>query len=128
MEEHAVPVTDVWRDRLFGARYEPPLEALTGQGLVDLRDKWWFRTDPNDVGRTEGWHRGRSRSPAAWRDIGVDDYWTEQGIAYHGVAWYTTAVTIPSHEAHRLWLLFGMIDGEAEIWVDGVSVGTAPAE
>lgn len=124
VEDHAIPVTDPWRDRLFAGTYEPPIEALGGKVLVDLRDGWRFRTDSENVGGDAGWYRGtEAASSAVWRDIRVDNYWTEQGIDHHGVAWYANTLTIPRHDTSRLWLLFGMIDGDAEVWFDGVSVG-----
>ena len=120
-------MTGPWEDMLKGT-YDPPFEALGGKELGTLPIVWRFRTDPGDEGLTAGWHKGADTRAGPWRDIRVDDYWTEQGVKYHGVAWYATRFTVPARAEGRLWLLLAMLDGAAEAWVDGQSAGTLPAE
>lgn len=123
LEQYEIPVTDAWRDRVVASAYRPPLAALRGTTLVALADGWRFRLDPADEGGAAGWQAIQDTAAAPWRDIRVDRYWTEQAIDYHGVAWYVNTVAVPDGARGRLWLLFGMIDGDAEIWLDGRSVG-----
>ena len=129
VEAYRVPVTDPWRDRLSQNNYLPPLDALGGRELLELSDGWRFRTDPEARGVDAGWHRAPDVTEPDWRDVRVDDYWTEQGIDYHGTAWYAVSLRLPeSLPTGRQWLLFGMIDGDAEVWIDGTTIGTLPAD
>ncbi|MEW6753816.1 MAG: exo-alpha-sialidase [Candidatus Latescibacterota bacterium] len=83
---------------------------------------WGFRTDPQDEGLREGWAR---RAPdATWAPIRVDAPWTLQGYDYHGVAWYRLHLEVPPQvgQGVRLALLFGAIDGYAQVFVDGALV------
>ena len=128
IEEYQVPVTDPWRDRLSQNTYRPPLEALTGRVLLDLSEGWRFRTDPDKVGLASGWHRAPSADGSEWRDIRVDGYWTEQGIDFHGAGWYVVKIDVPKDATGTLWLLFGMIDGEADLWINGEAAGSMPGD
>jgi len=128
LKQYDAPVTDRWRDRLTKTNYQPPLEALGGDVLVDLAGGWRFRTDPEDAGIDSGWHENPLSSGEQWRDIGVEKYWTEQGIDYHGVGWYANTLDVPPATEGSLWLLFGMIDGDADLWIDGRQVGSTSAD
>ena len=120
-------MTTPWENKLKGA-YRPPFEAMAGKELLTLPIVWRFRIDPGDEGLTTGWHEGADTADASWQDIRVDDFWTEQGIKHHGVAWYATRFSLPAEAEGRLWLLFAMLDGAAEVWVDGRSAGKLPSD
>jgi hypothetical protein len=128
LENYHIPITDRWRDRLAKLPYRVPFEAVNGTPLIDFPATWKFRTDPHDEGMEKQWHQSQQVPDANWQDISTEDYWTSQGITYHGVAWYTHRFTPPKASSGSLWLLFGMIDGDAEIWVDGKSAGKLPAD
>ena len=128
VKQYSVPITDHWRDRLSKSPYRPPVEALNGTKVLDLVQGWRFRTDPGDEGRAAGWSGNPPIDTDDWQDIRVDRYWTDQEIDYHGVAWYATTFTVPNDTNGQLWLLFGMIDGNAELWIDGQSVGSLPGD
>jgi len=121
-------VTGPYKDHLKRGDYRPPFEAINGNELLTLPLVWRFRTDPADEGVKQGWAGKPSADGAQWQDIRVDDYWTSQGINHHGVAWYATTLTIPDGVEDYLWLLFQVLDGEAEIWIDGKSAGTLPGD
>ena len=119
-------VTGPYKDRLKRGAYRPPFEAAGGKELATLPLIWRFRTDPDNKGLEQNWAKTPSADSSAWQDVRVDDYWTEQGIDYHGAAWYATTLTIPAGKRDRLWLLFKVLDGEAQIWIDGQSAGKLP--
>ncbi len=121
-------VTGPYKDRLKRGAYRPPFEAINGKELLTLPLVWRFRTDPADEGLKQGWSGNPSTDGSQWHDIRVDDYWTSQGFNYHGAAWYATTLTIPDGAEDYLWLLFQILDGEAEIWVDGQSAGKLPGD
>jgi sialidase-1 len=86
---------------------------------LELPLVWGFRRDPEDVGVQQGW-AGRQGS-SEWTDIRVDTDWTAQGHDYHGTAWYRLRFTVPPgvRPVNRLALLFGAIDGYAQVYLDG---------
>ena len=130
IEQHSlrVAVTDAWWDQLSKGTYRAPAAALLGKEMATVSKGWKFRTDPNDEGAKAGWQQSPALESGAWHDIRVDQYWTEQGFDYHGVAWYATQIVVPAGGDDPLWLLFGMIDGDAEAWIDGKSVGSLPGD
>ena len=89
---------------------------------LELPLEWGFALDPGDVGEQEGWFRTDADRP--WGSIRVDSPWTKQGHDCLGVAWYHLHVLVPGDlsTATRLQLLFGAIDGYAQVYVDGVKV------
>lgn len=89
---------------------------------LELPLEWGFRTDPEDAGLREGWFNQGGDDP--WERIRVDSPWTEQGHQYHGVAWYRLRFTLPDQlwPGVRLDLLFGAIDGYAQVYLDGLKI------
>ena len=123
-----VVVTGQFIDKLKKGGYRPPFEAMKGKELLTLPLVWRFRTDPNNEGLKQNWSRAPGAKEAPWQDIRVDDYWTEQGFNYHGTAWYATTLKIPDGVEEELWLLFEILDGDAEIWINGQSAGRLPGD
>ena len=83
---------------------------------------WKFRLDPDGTGDASGW--AAAEPDGDWADIRTDASWTDQGYSYHGVAWYTTTVAVPDFPAgRRVWLLFGAVDGDCWVWIDGKPAG-----
>jgi hypothetical protein len=100
----------------------PPIAAQQGDLLAELPLVWKFRLDPDDLGEQSGW--ATAEPDVAWSDIRTDASWTDQGYAYHGVAWYKTQVEAPHYEPGRaVWLLFGAVDGDCWVWIDGKPAG-----
>ncbi len=89
---------------------------------LELPLEWGFALDPGDVGVREGWFRGDASRQ--WGTIRVDAPWTKQGHEYHGAAWYRLRFAVPAdlRKGTRLQLLFGAIDGYAQVYVDGEKV------
>lgn len=132
MEELNLPfplvVTGPYKDRLKRGAYRPPFEAIGGKELLTLPLVWRFRTDPDNEGLKGGWAKTPCADSSDWQDIRVDNYWTEQGINYHGAAWYVTTLKVADGSYDYLWLLFETIDGTAEIWIDGQSADKLPGD
>lgn len=125
---YPMAATGPFIDRLKTNGYRPPFEALRGVERLVLPTVWRFRTDPDNKGIKRGWPKSVNSGTEPWRDIRTDEFWTNQGIRYHGVAWYTTTLTVPKKVKEDLWLLFDMLDGAAEIWIDGKLAGNTPAD
>lgn len=84
----------------------------------DLNGPWLFRTDPQDIGKQQGWQRG---IPGAQTVI-VPSVWnTQLGLLeYEGAAWYQRRFTT---QGGCLRFCFDAVMTEAEIWLDDVFLG-----
>ena len=83
---------------------------------------WAFDFDPDDAGVKERWFEHH----AYGRTIQVPFPWQSElsGVAepgYSGAAWYQRDITVPaSAVGQRVFLVFGAVDWEAKVWVNGV--------
>ena len=106
--------------------------------LAVLPAAWYFQWDPDDVGEKEGWNRlefnpRRAKWPRTqiyrwWERNDIGRKWREEhGQDYDGVAWYRTRFTPPALPAgKRIRLLFGAVDEECKVWLNGKFVGEHP--
>ncbi len=92
----------------------PRLELITG---------WSLLTDPtgilkiNDLETAQGWRRARVGVP--WNVL-YDDL-----RDYMGLAWYRTRFQVPQFsDARQTIVKFGAVDYFAEVFVNGISIGT----
>lgn len=86
-------------------------------------DEWLLAPDPNNVGRHEQWWK--APRPEAKRTK-VPWIIQEAFPGYHGVAWYWRDFTPPVNDRPegRYLLRFWAVDYTAEVWVNGVQVGS----
>ena len=107
--------------------YFPP---SVGKTLYRLPLQWQFMKDPNDIGIEKQWFKSDKNS--SWLPISIDKDWTSQGHEYHGAAWYAVSFQMSVEESkqkeffentEKLALLFGAIDGLADIYLDGQKIG-----
>ncbi len=96
--------------------------AIPGGGSRPLPVEWAFQTDPDGIGFSRQWHLAKDL--ASWRRVRTDDFWTRQGIDYHGTAWYATPFEIETEAAGAIDAIdFGAIDGEYHrVFLDGAPV------
>jgi sialidase-1 len=89
---------------------------------LELPLEWDFALDPEDAGVTEDWFL--PGAGPAWGRVRVDAPWTQQGHQHCGAAWYRLRLAVPGdlRPETRLQLLFGAIDGYAQVYVDGALV------
>ena len=93
--------------------------------VVDLSGFWDLRFDPQGEGRT-GWTSGFSGGrpaavPASWNDQ------FEEWRDYLGDTWYQTRFDLPwgwDANQQRIRLRFGSVNYLAEVWLNGVRLGT----
>ena len=87
-----------------------------------LDGEWLLATDPQNVGREEGWWRGPV--PDA-RKTKVPWIIQDAFPGYHGVAWYWRQFTPPAnpHPQGRTLLRFWAVDYRAEVWLNGARLG-----
>jgi hypothetical protein len=101
----------------------PDFERKAWQPLNGI---WEFQFDPDDKGLMEGWQQRHHpfettiRVPFGWESplSGV------HRPDYKGVAWYRRAFTLPTEwQNRRIWLCFGAVDWQAQVWVNGKLAG-----
>ena len=95
--------------------------------VVELPTQWLFRIDPQDAGVAARWQAAPLKAED-WRPILVTRDWTTQGYAHHGTAWYALPLRLAdalpdAAKRQRLTLLFGAVDGYADIYLDGELIG-----
>ncbi len=97
---------------------------ITPRLLMPLDNGWKFTADPRRALSID-------KVPAAgfndksWKPISVNTFWESQGNpGYDGVGWYRLTIVIPSLPTSAKQILyFGSVDGDAELWLDGKSLG-----
>ncbi|MFA9477375.1 DUF4838 domain-containing protein [Phycisphaerales bacterium AB-hyl4] len=101
---------------------------VEGDSHHSLPLTWQFRTDPEDEGLSEQWQAQSDFE--SWGPIRVDESWTNQGHAYHGVAWYSLMHSVDDADAGRFDAIrFGAIDGdEHQIFINGELVDERVAD
>jgi cyclomaltodextrinase len=104
-------------------------EALKGDGIPrkeqqTLDGDWLFKADSSDCGLAEEWFRGNC-DRGGWMNVRVPDYWEHyRGYeAYDGTGWLARTFEVKD-TSEPLSLFFGGVDDDAEIWINGVKVGS----
>jgi hypothetical protein len=101
-----------------------------GKKLYDINRGWKFRKDPGDIGLREKWFELSTNS--GWEPTLITIDWTSQGYDYHGIAWYSVSFQLGVEESKqneffdksgKVALLFGAVDGYADIFLDGKKIG-----
>ena len=90
---------------------------------MSLNGTWRFKVDSLNEGISEKWfEKGRNRSD--WTSIEVPDYWDRYNLAsYDGPGWYATQVEV-GDSSKKSVLFFGGVDDDADVWLDGVKLGS----
>src|SRR5690606_25025796 len=65
-----------------------------------------------------------------WNNFSTFGYWRDQGFSdYHGTAWYRNTFKLSDEQTDplamgdkQLLLFFGAIDGDAEIYLNGIKI------
>jgi len=90
---------------------------------LDLSSGWVFRTDPGNVGLTEGWqsvHLDDSR----WQPLGTDSNYESQGIDYDGFSWYRLRFDVTEDVVGGSCILsLGPVDDADETFLNGELIG-----
>lgn len=97
--------------------------------VEDLNHKWQLMADPQKAGETKGYFKPEF-DDSSWKIISAVGYWRDQGVPDdHGVAWYRKSFNLSDAQIDplargnkQLLLYFGAIDGDAEIYLNGIKV------
>jgi hypothetical protein len=96
------------------------------QPLVPVEwSAWQFRKDPDDRGVRERWFEAAEAAGSEWQEVEVPARLANTDVGpYLGHGWYATTFTVPEEFRGRdLQLLFGGVDEQAWVYVNGTLVG-----
>lgn len=107
-----------------------PLHLLLLNDGSRALDNWIIRFDSQNAGQRECWFEEKSGD---WQAVGTDSHWEKQpaglkwqeihGSPFKGAAWYRTAFRLGDGEkSGKLKLVFGAVDGNAVIWLNGLKI------
>ncbi|MDB5341382.1 MAG: hypothetical protein JWN70_7001 [Planctomycetaceae bacterium] len=115
-----LPLTEL-REQLYASSFQTPAEWTKLPSIQPLSTDWLFRADPLEVGLKEGW-QAPDASTADWLKMRVPSFWaeTESVGKYVGYGWHRTTFKLPPDwKGRRIRLLFGSIDEQAWIYLNG---------
>src|SRR3989338_1459971 len=88
-----------------------------------LDGEWFFKVDSLERGMEERWFVERA-DRSDWSEVVVPEHWDRYDLEeYDGVGWFATTFEIEDL-SKPLALFFGGVDDDAEVWVNGKSIGT----
>jgi cyclomaltodextrinase / maltogenic alpha-amylase / neopullulanase len=89
-----------------------------------LDGKWIFKVDSLNEGITEQWYSA-NYNRSQWLEIEVPSYWDRYHNLekYDGVGWYARTADV-KNISQPLSIFFGGVDDDADVWVNGVKVGS----
>jgi hypothetical protein len=108
-------------------RPEYPRPDWERSDWLNLNGIWSFRFDPEDKGGKESWQTGGT--PDFDSSIIVPFSWASPlsgiGEDVKGIGWYHRVVSWkPVNSGDRIFLRFGAVDYECDVWVNGVHAGS----
>lgn len=120
-------------------QYAAKLNGEEGRLLATLPQQWWFRHDPKDVGRTEGWQKFdpiptyeppkglevdvKRQTMPGWRLQSTEESWQRADEDYAGYNWYRTQIRLPAGlEAEKVHMFVTGIFGHMDFFVNGKQV------
>ena len=98
---------------------------VSGVELPPSWGAWMFRWDPNDQGVKQDWAAAEPTEAGGWQSVEVPALLskTKAGSSI-GYGWYATTFSVPeSSRGCDLRLVFGSVDEQAWIYVNGKKVG-----
>lgn len=110
------------REKLYAATFAIPADWQKLSKTQPLPpDGWLFRADPLEVGLKDGWQRPDG-STVDWLKMRVPSFWaeTESVGKYVGYGWHRTTFKLPPDwKGHRIRILFGSVDEQAWVYLNG---------
>ncbi|MFI5251351.1 MAG: TIM-barrel domain-containing protein [Bacteroidota bacterium] len=86
---------------------------------TDISQNWKFSIDPKLDGIPNQWFDLKF-DDSKWKTLQGAALWEDQGFPdYDGIAWYRKWISIPAITPHPLYLLFGGVDDEYDLYING---------
>ncbi|RGN36441.1 glycoside hydrolase family 2 protein [Bacteroides oleiciplenus] len=93
---------------------------------ISLNGKWMFKPDYNNIGYSQKWF-SPSTDISGWDRMDVPGCWNtrREYSLYTGTAWYQTKFTYNEElKGDDLFLFFEAVYSDAEVWLNGVKLGS----
>jgi beta-galactosidase/beta-glucuronidase len=103
-----------------------PRPLLVRADWTSLDGEWSFAADDDDTGLALGWWRPGAQAFDRTILVPFPPESVASGIGDHGrhpVVWYRRTISADRASGLRTLVHFGAVDQEAQVWVDGRSVG-----
>jgi alpha-glucosidase (family GH31 glycosyl hydrolase) len=85
----------------------------------ELTKYWKFKTDNENKGIPQKWF-ATTFNDNHWKSIAAGRDWESQGYpGYDGVAWYRKTFMLPASVPDSLYLVFGGVDDEYDLYING---------
>jgi len=86
-------------------------------------DDWLLATDAENVGREQGWFNDPREQAKA---VAVPNVIQFDFPRYHGVVWYWKdfVASVNPHKGGRYLIKFELVDYKADVWVNGIFIGS----
>lgn len=91
-----------------------------GMNSIETSD-WKFIPDDDLIGVSKGYYK-TDYDTSSWKNIEIGKTWDEQNFGFHSNAWYKKKINIDIkslEQATELYLLFGAVDEDATVYVNG---------
>jgi sialate O-acetylesterase len=90
---------------------------------IDISGDWLFQADTNNVGLSEKWY-AENFDDKNWDTLDAGIRWEEQGFEeLDNYGWYRKRVALPkAWQGGEIWIKFGGVNDEYELFVNGKSV------
>jgi alpha-glucosidase (family GH31 glycosyl hydrolase) len=90
--------------------------------FLDITKDWKFEIDSTNIGQKNNWYDTKL-ADSAWRTFQAASLWEDQGYPeYDGIGWYRKLVSVPKDIPHPLYLLFGGVDDEYDLYINGEEI------
>ena len=91
---------------------------------IDLSNSWRFSPDENNIGTSENWY-SINFNDSNWAVIDAGKRWEDQGYPnLDSFGWYRKYVDIPVElQGRDLWIKFGGVNDNYELFINGKSAG-----
>lgn len=92
--------------------------------LMTLDGRWMFKVDSLNKGVPEEWF-SQSYDRSKWDEVDVPSYWERYHsmATYDGVGWFARKIEVKD-VSQPLSIFFGGVDDDADVWVNGIKVGS----
>lgn len=94
-------------------------QAAYAEVLLELPGEWKFRQDRDKIGEDDNWFSPGIEKVGKWKNVPVGTFWPD----YQGDGWYAVDTKLPSGDGKKVWLVFGAIDENYTLWINGERVG-----
>ncbi|HWP82567.1 MAG TPA: alpha-amylase family glycosyl hydrolase [Bacteroidota bacterium] len=97
--------------------------SMKDESKTTLDGEWLFQIDSTDVGVKDRWFEP-GRDMSEWKKVAVPEYWDRYNLeTYDGVGWFAKSFEVKESK-EAMALFFGGVDDDADVWLNGVKVGS----